>query len=298
MKLRILSSLCLLLAVAGSAGAQAWTPRKSTGTTFVSYQYTDVADHMFSDGTTLDMGGIRGQSVDFSTDYGISNRLAATAGVALVFSRYEDGFSNGDFVENPQLDDGSYHGGIQDITLGLRYQAFRGPVVITPTISARIPSHNYTNFGHASRGNNYNEFDLGVNVGRPISWPVSGYAHVSYQYGIVEDVAEFSNDRSVTTLSLGYFLTSRLSVHGFGLNNYTHDGIDWGVDIVDEASWDAHDSAAQARYWRAGISFGYQWSRRVGFSLGFSDTLDGENTHDARSLTFSSTYNFISPFGR
>lgn len=105
------------------------------------------------------------------------------------------------------------------------------PLVITPLLSANIPSHDYEIFGHAARGNNLTEARFGLQLGKALTFPKAGYAHASYEYGWVENFADVSNDRSVVTGALGFFITPRLQVGAFGLYNYTHDGLAWSEKI-------------------------------------------------------------------
>ena len=113
---RVAASLILLCGTTATARAQAWLPAKGEGTVSVLFTNVLSKDHYLPD-QRYDFGHIDSNTVLFDVTYGISDRLAVTAGLPVVMSRY-----SGAFPHRP-------------ITLGRRHLAyelaglpFRGPL--------------------------------------------------------------------------------------------------------------------------------------------------------------------------
>lgn len=302
MSIRLLLGSITLLAIAPTAVLpQAWVPAQRGLTVYTGYQYLDAEKHLFSvdippeaggDGSNrLDLGQISAQTVLFGVDYGITSRLAASASVAYVASRYQ-----GQVPDNLEIDDGTWNDGFQDASIGLRYMVLRAPIVLTPTIQAGFPTHSYETLGHAALGRDLNEIRLGVNMGWVGRSVLSGvYLHGGYSYAYVEKADGMRPNRSDVTLEAGYFLTQKLVLRANGTYAHTHEGLDWIDDLAHDegpgdAHFDAHDRLAKTVATTVGGGLSYAFGG-ANVSLGVLTTLSGENTHDSTVAMFSVSRN-------
>ena len=142
---RVVACLILVSGTAATARAQAWLPAKGEGTVSVLFTNVLSKDHYLPD-ERFDFGHIDSNTMLFDVTYGVSDRLAVTAGLPVVMSRYR-----GSAPHRPiTLDDGAWHTTAQDFRFGLRYGLARGPVMVTPFIGTDLPSVDYEFYAHAA----------------------------------------------------------------------------------------------------------------------------------------------------
>ena len=84
---RVVASLILVSGTAATARAQAWLPAKGEGTVSVLFTNVLSKDHYLPD-ERFDFGHIDSNTMLFDVTYGVSDRLAVTAGLPVVMSRY------------------------------------------------------------------------------------------------------------------------------------------------------------------------------------------------------------------
>src|SRR6266550_1620825 len=126
-----------------------------------SYQHVTTTKHYFSYGEAIDRGHIHSDILLLSIDYALTDRLALSAGLPYVFSKY-----NGDFPHPTLNDNGATHSTTQDYRVDLRYNIKAGEFVVTPTAGFVAPSRSYTYFAHAAAGKQLHEQFAAVNVER------------------------------------------------------------------------------------------------------------------------------------
>jgi hypothetical protein len=206
----------LQLAAPASLSAQAWLPGKGWGNVSIGYKNFYVRDHLDVSGKREDKGQIRSQVMSLDFDYGITRRLAVNVSVPLSTLKYTGAFPHKHPEQLTYLDDGTYHGGFQDIRFGLRYALARySPVVITPFIDGIVPSHNYATYAHSALGRNLRELLIGTNVGwhgGEGSFLSPVYTQTRISYGLVQRVLGRSHNRTNIDSELGYFIMPRLSL--------------------------------------------------------------------------------------
>ena len=301
-----LAGLALVLVAPRCAFAQAWTPARGQGTFSLSYEYLNVAKHLFSsdvlngvtldNGTTVqgneaDLGHITAQTVLVNVEYGILDRLAANADVAFVQSKY-DGVG-----AESSLDNGSYHGGFQDLTLSLRYMAIRNPVVVTPDIAVVIPTNDYATLGHTAVGTGLHEFHAGLSVGRVLwSFLPDGYIHGHAAFVWSEQVMHENLNREMADLEVGYYLTPGFLLRAFGDYSHTLGGIDWLYDINSQMTFEDHDAASRVTYRRVGGGLGVALGPFQTLFASVSTVVSGANTHKGTGYTIG-TSRSLSGFG-
>jgi hypothetical protein len=130
------------------------------------------------------------------------------------------------------LDNGNFHGSLQDFRFDVRYSLSQRALKVVPFFQATIPSHDYPTLGHAAVGINVREYRVGVNLGRRLD-PILPNAFVQgrYAFGFSQEVAHIAPKRSYAEFQLGYFLTRRLSLQGAAVLTYSHNGIDHDYNL-------------------------------------------------------------------
>jgi hypothetical protein len=215
-----------LFLIASSGLAQAWLAPKGEASLGVAYQNVYTRDHLFSEGERRDRGHIRLNTVVVGLTYSFTDRLAAGASLPYVVGRYQGPNSNN--VPGYEIvDDGSYHGNFTDLRLDLRYNILQQPAMVTPFVSAIVPTQDYPTFGQSAPSSGLEQFLVGFSAGRRLD-PIleAGFAQLRYSYAFVEEVLGISHDRSNADLEIGYFLTPSLGISVTGSYQKTHGGLD------------------------------------------------------------------------
>ena len=285
------------LASAG-ANAQLSVPAKGEGALTMTYQYVGDHFHLNGKGEKVAAGKITGQSVQLRLDYGLTSRLAVHVAVPFATKRYVGAFPhNPDPFDPPddgedhdhddhehigRIDDGDYHGGWQDPSVGLRWRWREKPWAITPFANYSWPSHDYTYFAHAALGTRQRRLALGVTAGRQFGPRFQRlYAQGSYSYTFVEKAFDISVDYSTVTGEVGYFFTPNVSGRVFATYRKTHGGLDFPFDFpsrTDELFLN-HDRVQRIDYLNYGLGVGWRLNDRYALSANWMTTGWGENGH-------------------
>lgn len=307
---RLFMPLLVLVLLLGfpSLCASQWLPSPGEGSVAVNYQYTRVTDHLFSHsveglydpasgytggpGERWYMGDIYGQTANVTASVGIWRRLALSGGVAYLVSKYKG--------KSPEasIDDGKYHGGLQDASFALEYMIPWQSFAITPLVGISFPTRDYPTIGHVSVGSGLHVIPVGVSVGRSLA-PLlpRAFLSTSFTYSIVENYHGYSLDQRSLNFAGGYSVSRKVAVGGMMQFEDTIDGIDWYSDTFTEEVFHDHDLAAQSRALRGGGYVSFSIGRSFGVRVSYVSTLSGENTHAANSITITPTWNFRTPFG-
>ena len=274
------------------AHAQAWVPAKGHGSVSLTYQQLKVTQRTTSDGMARSFGKIINRTMYFNVDYGLSDRWAISASIPFKSNRY-----SGHDPHNPRLrlfpandqrflDDGQYHGGWADWSVGLRYQWRTEPLLITPFISYSRPSHDYTFFANAALGTDQWSWQGGVNVGKRLAPPWQNlYWQAGYSYRYMQSV----NNRRVNfdrlSLQAGYNFTPRLETHVLIEHQSAYNGLDAPQGLrnpdgsLNVSNLFYHDALFGVSYLRASVGFGYQIGDRYQVYADLGRTLNGDNAH-------------------
>ncbi|MEO7837080.1 MAG: hypothetical protein ABIS21_05510 [Acidimicrobiales bacterium] len=287
----------LVLAAPRRSAAQAWLPPKGEGVVSLTFGHYAFDGHFDSDGTRDPFGGTRARSVNVEASYALTDRLTVSAGLPFVSSRLSGAFPRG--VPLGPLDDGHYHGDLQDFRAEARFLALDGPLVAAPFVAVGIPT-GYEVVGEAVPGKGIKEALLGVNVGRTLA-PLlpRAYAHVRYSYAILEKVLPdvTSLNRSNADFELGYGITRSSSVRGTAGWQMTHGGLDLEDMRTNPQFFRSHDRAARTNYFSLGAGAAWDATRSIGVFGAFVKTLSGENAHQARSFYLGVSCRFGGSFG-
>jgi hypothetical protein len=216
--------LCGALAFPGIAHGQAWVPAKGTGVVTVAYRNLFVRDHTTDTGRRFRAGDINMNIVLADVDFGLTKRWAVSFSLPVIYANYKGAAPHRDPGEEFSIDDGGYHGGIQDLRWGVRYNLVRvRPLVISPFVEVIIPSHDYPIYGHAQIGRNLKEFLIGANIGRDFDpWVPNSYFQTRIAHAFAENVKDATghhdlngnHDRTNFDTQFGYQLNGRLGFSG------------------------------------------------------------------------------------
>jgi hypothetical protein len=290
------AALAVALALPSVASAQAWTPGTGEGALAITAGDYAFAGHFDSDGGRDPFGGTHARSIAVEIQYGITDRLAVTAGLPFISTRLTGSFPIG--VALGPLDDGRYHGDFQDVRLELRFMATARTLALTPFVAANLPSHQYEVVGEAVPGKRTRELILGTNLGRLLGR--RAYVHGRYGYSIVEKVVPEVRtlNRSNLELEAGGSALRRLALRVLVAWQVTHGGLDLEDMRTHPGFFRTHDRAARTNYFNLGAGATLEAARSLDLYLVFVKTVSGENAHQARSWSLGASWQFGGAFGR
>jgi hypothetical protein len=241
---------------------------------------------------------MRTSALTMSVAYGITDRLALSADLPYVVSKYMGVNPHRKVVggvDTPPdwrfIDDGDYHGTFADYRFDLRYQVLKGRAVLTPFVAAVIPSHSYTYFAHSAAGRHVHEYLVGASFGDVLDPLVpNAYMQARYSYAFAERILGVHHDRSNLDLALGYFLTPSLDVRAIGSLGYSHGGILLFASETPEGQalrrsiyWPHHDQIGKERYVNVAGGVGYALTGNVDVYASYVATVWGENGHKIKN---------------
>jgi hypothetical protein len=277
---------------AAPLAAQAFVPAQGGGSLSITWQYFDFTGHYTSTGDVLDLGGSQSQSLLLEADYGVTPRLALSLGLPYVRAR--NGHDPSPVLGHSGIDDGHYHGGLQDYRLMARFNVLTDPVTITPFVQLTIPSHDYSTEGEAAVGRGLREVRAGVNVGRRLDpWLPRVLLHLRYGHSFVEELENIDTDRDSIDGEAGYIINDRWSARLFGGWQETHGGLNFPDDVLHDSDlFFAHDRILDDDHLRAGAGVGLALSDSLTIDGAYVRTLRGSNTHVGSGVALSLTWGF------
>jgi hypothetical protein len=282
----VLCAAASALVAISSARAQAWLPPKGEASFGAAYQNIYTRYHLFSEGEEFDGGRIRMNMAVFGLNYSFTDRLAAGVSVPYVTARY-DGKQPHIAPGFKFIDDGSYHSFFTDLRLDLRYNLVRGPAMVTPFVSAIIPTHEYPTFSHAAPSSGLKQYLVGFAAGRRLD-PIleAGFVQLRYSFAFVEKVLDVSHNRSNVDLEVGYFLTPSLGVSAIGSYQKTHGGLELPLPGTPASAafrgtpyYVHHDQLAQSNFVNVGGIVSYALTGTVDVFAAYQTMVWGQNVH-------------------
>ena len=266
---------------------------KGDGSIRVEYQFIHTDRFTISDGTNLDYWTTDSHVVLFSGDYALSDRWTVYAALPYVQKRFQPADPNDPFGGDPHdptapywvdfippdtrfIDDGDYHGGLSDISVGVTYSAVAGPLTIAPYIGYGTPVRDYPFYAKAAIGLQLWNIPVGVSfdyVPYFSDWYVDG----SVAYVFSEKPLGVNVDYWDAYLASGYWFKPYFSVNVFATLKYVRKGLVIPWDFVDDPDavypqdwanerWYNHDRLMQHRNLNVGLSFDYFPSQRYALS--------------------------------
>jgi hypothetical protein len=309
--------LACLVGFAHSLYGQAWLPPRGEGNVTLAYQHINVRDHFRGDGSRVDLGRIYSHSLLLLADYGLTDSLAVNLSVPYVRAKY---VGETFYAHNPALlafpnnarflDDGAYHGSLQDVGFGVRYNIATRPVTLTPFVGANLPSHDYPFFAHAAPGRNLRQLVFGANVGGQIeSFLPRSYFHGRYSYGVTERVKiegqSYGGNQSLIRTEFGHFFTPRLALKAIQTASIAHGGnnvpdaylVDGAFDVTSQQYYH-HDQidAVSSLELGGGADFALSRSNGIDLSGSLIHSVWGRNGHALHvGLAVGLTWSFPRP---
>jgi hypothetical protein len=305
----VILAILLLMLFVENAAAQAWVPEKGEGSFTTSYNYISSNGHFNTDGNKVAEAAAKAQGVLFDFEYGFTDKLAVSVSIPIVATRYSgtnpsSAFLRTLFDQTKQaagpgayghgfLDDGSYHPTVQDFQFGVRYNLLAHPLVLTPFVAAVIPSHDYAYVGEAAPGRNLREFQFGTNVARRLTpFMPKGYVDGQILFAIPQKDLDVRTTRTNLSLEIGYFITRKLAVRGFGIWQHTFTGLRFPIDLTTPEIALTHERLLKARYWHVGGGFSYAISPKIEIGADVVSFVSGSDTHYGTGVSVSVTRSF------
>lgn len=286
----------LLAALWGGARpvcAQVWLPPARQAIVSVVYQNMLAPDHLDSDGNKIKTGTrrgtIRGHSLSVNSEFGLTSRWALSVGVPFVASKYSGPYPH--LATARGVDDGRYHGGVQDFRFGLRYQAPTAAVALTTSVEGIVPSHHYPAVAHNAIGKDLRGVAVGLTVGGLLDPLLElGYFQVHYSYTVVEEVERVRPNRTRLATEFGYFVTDRLGLSLLQNLDWTHEGLDFPEDYAGahyvEHFRPVHDRISKERLLTLGAGVTFAAGRSWDVFGSIHTSLWGQNSHTMRTISF------------
>ena len=267
------------------ASAQAWVPEKGEGTVTLTLQDNFVKNHLGSGVEHLDVGHIRTFILLQDIDYGITRKLAVNVNIPFVLSKYY-----GPRPHQLPVDNGNYHGNLQDVRMSLRYNLRTRPLMITPFVALGVPSNDYIYFAHSAAGTAQREYVVGCSFLRSLESVLPrSYVQGSYLFLIPQEIMGMRTHRSRVDWDLGYFVTNRVAIRALGSLQIGHAGYQVGHSLTDrgdfpvrlpsDIKWYHHDQTSRISYLNVGGSASIGITKSLSVSLALFTTVWGRNGH-------------------
>lgn len=280
----------LLMLAIDSAAAQ--SQKKGDASLRAEYQYISTGAY-YGGGIKFDYWTTDSHILLVSGDYTFSDRWTVYAALPYVQKRFKpdpnDPFGGGphnpndpwwiDFVPPDKrfVDDGHYHGGLQDLSVGLRYLALDGPLTIAPYVGFGFPVDDYPFFAKAAIGLNLWNLPVGVSL-QYVPYFSDWFFRGNAAYVFSEKPLGVNVDYWLGFLSAGYWFKPQFAVNVFLSAKYIRDGyiLPWSFtddptfsnypDDFDTVEWWQHDRLIRHRFVNAGIAFDYFVNRKYKLS--------------------------------
>ena len=228
-RLACVSSLVWTFSVCGAAPlcAQAWVPDQGDGALALTYQHYDVRGHFDVHGNENENGGTESHALLTELDYGLGGQFGLTVSLPFIASKYTGppSYSVGPYITYPgPLDDGSYHGAVQDLRIEARRLWWAGPVAFAPFVGFSFPTHDYETVGEAVPGRHRRDLQLGVSAAVVLDRFAPGsYFQVKYAYGTMERINDIPFTRSNIDVEGGVG-AGRVLFRGLMASQIRHEG--------------------------------------------------------------------------
>jgi len=279
-----------------SLRAQAWPAPGGSGSVTLSTQVIDNTGHRMSNGFLFPDGKSRNVSASIDVDYALTDQWSVSAGLPYVFARF---LGPSPSPANLPVDRcRCWHGDWADVGATVRYALIDGPVALTASAGAGVPSHDYRWQGEAVAGYGLRELRLALDGGARLE-PISSRLAVTgrYQYAAVQDVSavpDVANNRSNWTASVSMAVTTRLSVRAGVSGQRTHGGLRFGSftdpdlpppgEAAGLSRFEQHDRLLRNNFIHVGGGLSYALPR-VDLFLAYEHFVQGTDTHAGKAIT-------------
>ncbi len=275
--------------------ARAQALSRGEGTISQTYQSEFGGDHLDSFGKVDNFGPMRVTVLSMGIMYGVTDRLTVGAEIPYVFSKFTS--TPGRVLTahdlEAKLDDGRYHGTFQDFRGSIRYQVVRDALRLTPFFEVVVPMRDYETFGHAASGRHLREYSIGTNATRLLD-SIHAYIDVQPVYARVQSLSGLNLDHANADLEVGYFLTPRVTIRGFGGVQKTRGGVE-APTPPSSPFFEIHDRALRTHYTRAGAGVILPVASNTDVSASYITILSAKNSHAFSTLSIGINWTFQTP---
>jgi hypothetical protein len=278
---------------------QAWTPPKGEGEYAIVFQDLYTTRHTLSDGSRVDTGHVTLLGLVNSVDFGITNKLAVTLAFPVGMGIY-----NGKSPHLLPIDNGNFHGGLQDFGIGVRYNLISRPLLFTPFVLSTYPMTNYQHFAHSAIGSDAWEARIGLAVGHRFETHFrNAYFQSQYSYSISEEFMNIRPHRNRFNGEFGYFLSPRLAVRALALSQVMTNGLeipqDYPVRKPDNPLWQQHDRISRVDFVDVGGGVSYSLTRSMDVFGSLLTMPWGTNGHALKAgVSLGINWTFRTPWAR
>ncbi len=240
-----------------------------------------IRDAKISNGVVSPIGVIDAHALYPQIDFAVTDRLSLQAGVPIFVVRYRGNFPHRHHGHE-HLDNGSYHGDVQDILVGARYLAVDQDFKVEPFVMLTVPSHGYPVSAHSSIGLHLVKGEVGSRFSYTPPFD-DWYVAASGSHVFSEHPLGINIDHWKAEFEAGYFVKPNFAIRALLLAKQGK-GLSRPRDFIpfDPELDEHHDQLLKNNYVNAGV--GFDWfltgGRRV--SATALRMIQSEDTHILR----------------
>lgn len=304
----LLVSLAPVVATTSTAAAQAWVSDKGELSLSLRSDFQTASGTFHGDDGLITGLPTRAVNSLFTVEYvpisKLSTALTLNANGATYQGPLTQPGANFALAHGSQ-DDGSWHWNITDLDFYTRYQAYDGPVTLTPVLHLRTPVTDYENRGYAAAGMHLREAGLGLSLGKYGVGTEDLVLQASYMFTVPAKehgggaaTEQYRTIRSDFDVSLAYIFSPsfvaaagvavRVTHDGFELEDY--DELPSGDPLID---W--HDPVLKQMYIAPSVLASYQVTPSFSLAGNFAIIAHGDGVSNA--ITFGLTAGFSTNLG-
>jgi hypothetical protein len=254
---------------------------------YVSLALQAIRVSQFNNGQRdVDIGSLKTGSAYVDFEYAVSSRWTVKLGLPYIRKSYNGPARHDPLTLDPPrpevayLDDGHYHGSLQDFLVGARYLLSGGPFIVEPFVYALVPSHGYPHFAQAAVGQNLSKVEMGVEATH--FFPFSDwYCQGSVSYTVAEETLGVSINHFRLNGELGYFFAANFSVHAFfnGKHGRGDDGTQFPPSQRSDERWYQHDRTSRHDYLNVGVGADWYFNDRYQLFGSVLSSVWGKTVH-------------------
>jgi hypothetical protein len=271
---------------------------KGHGSISIAYLQTYVNGFRIDQDLVLPNGAVHSRGVALDVDYFVADDWSLHVGLPYIDNRFK-GVPHCPTTAPPQcanippldpqhpesqfLDDNNYHGTWQDWTLGAEWHTHIDDYFITPSLTAIVPSHDYTFFANAGVGQRLDQLLFAVTLAHQFQF-TNIYYKLGYGYAFSEEVLGHDTGYSRYDAEFGWFANEKLSVRAFvdGRLGRGFAALDLLPRTANQTNdyWYHHDQLSEHSYFGAGVGFDYAIDPLYTLSAGIQRAFWGETVFD------------------
>ena len=234
----------------------------------------------------VDIGSVSTRSAYVELEYAVSSRWLLSVALPYIRKDY-DGPARHDPLtldpprpEVPYLDDGNWHGNLQDVVFGAHYLLDTRPLQIEPFAYVVVPTHDYPHFAQAAVGQNLWKVELGVEATHFLPFS-DWYYRAATSYTIVEETLGVNINHFRLYGELGYFLGPTLAAHVFftGKHGRGDDGTEFPPSQRTDERWYQHDRTSRHSFLNVGVGTDWYFHENYQLSCAWLTSVWGKTVH-------------------